>query len=156
MESPMTGNRQFFPNYFLYVSIIGLALTGVALALTGGALTTIVSASTAMPEVEKSKQTQTVLDLRMQNLREVREALAKPLPRPEPLPPLSIHRTQSAARAIHSTIASSARASYAVGGTKLDHNKAIAAARNAFAGIEQRSVNIPLIAYTESDRHSVQ
>ena len=80
----MNSDRQFFSNYFLYVGVISLALAGVTLGLMGGVLTSIISglAVIANPEAELSEQGRTALDFRMQSLREVRQALARPLPPP--------------------------------------------------------------------------
>src|SRR5476651_1652755 len=64
--------------YFLYMGVLVVALAGI-----GVGLTVIRQGATRL-----SQQVQpTLLDLRVQSSREIRQALAKQLPLPEPLPP---------------------------------------------------------------------
>lgn len=136
----MISDRQFLSNYLRYVGVISVALTGIALGLTGGALTGIASGLTValQSEAEMPQPGQTALDFKMQNLREVQQALAKPLPPTEPLPPIT-------ARKIHST----PRAA------NVDHRKSMAEARKAFAKIEPDDAEVRSSAYAEPDRHRV-
>jgi hypothetical protein len=143
----MSNDRQFFSNYLRYVGVIGLALTGIALGLTGAALISIASGLTVAvnPEAEISQPGQTVLDVRMQNLREVQQALAKPLASPEPLTPITARKAHSATRTIGHTVVA----------TGADHRKSMAEARNAFAHIDPNNSDARSSAYAEPDRHGV-
>jgi hypothetical protein len=65
----------------MYVAVIGVALGGIAFGLTA-----VVKTATGLSQ--QTQREQTLLDDRMESSREIRQALAKPLPRPEPLPPI--------------------------------------------------------------------
>src|SRR5882724_9459317 len=131
----MVRDRSFLSSYFLYVSVIGVALTGMALGLPAA-----VPPATGLSQ--QTQQERTVLDLRMENAREIRQALARPLPRPEP----------------HSRI--TIRASHAVGSAAVPSNahrrKLIAEAREVFANIEPSTSDARSSAYAEPDRHSAR
>ena len=143
----MARDHQFFKYYFLYVGVISIAMIGIAMALTGGALTSIASGLTVAmtSEVGLAPPEQTALDVRMKNLREVQQALAKLLPSPELLPPITARKTHPATRAI----------SYAAVVPKADHRKSMIEARDAFSHIEPRDVEVRSAAYAEPDRHGV-
>ena len=66
----------------IYFVIIG---TPLACAAIGLAL--IVQASAGLPR--QTERERTLLDYRVESSREIRQALAKPVPGPEPLPPLT-------------------------------------------------------------------
>jgi hypothetical protein len=86
------------------------------------------------------------LDIRMESLREIRQALANPLPPPEPLLPITFraaHRTRNA-------LASATAASPS------HHRKLIAEARNVLAKIEPTTPMPQFNAYAEIDRHAPQ
>lgn len=144
----MTHDRSFVPSYFLYVSVIGIALAGIALGLTGVGLTGIASGLTVATNQETglSRQAPTNLDIRMQSLREIQQALAKPLPRPEPLPARTARGMHRVTHAV----------SYAAVAPKANRRKLMDEARKVFAGIEPTTSDIPSSAYAEPDRHIVR
>lgn len=120
----------------LYVSVIGIALIGIALGLT----------AVAKVATELSQQTQrerTLLDLRMESSRQIRQALAKPVPQPEPLPPI----TDRARHAVGSA---------AAGTTYLDRRKLMDEARDVFASPHWLSSSARSSAYAEFDPHAVR
>jgi hypothetical protein len=150
MESVMARDHRFLSKCLLYVAVVGLSLTGIALGLTGVALTgvglTSIASRTSIvtsPKTALSQPEQTVLDLRMQSLREVRQALAKPLPSVEPLPRITGLATHMAKNSRDSVASQSRRL------------KLMDEARNAFATIEPSAPVAQSSAYTEIDRHAV-
>ena len=62
-------------------------LAGIALVCIGLGLTAVVKAASALSQ--QTQRERTLLDLRMESSREIRQALAKPLPHSEPLPPIT-------------------------------------------------------------------
>jgi hypothetical protein len=127
--------RSFISAYFLYVSVICGALMGAALGLT-----VIVRPTNELPQ--QAQREPTLLDQRIDSAREIRAALAKPLPRSEPLPSIT------------------ARVTHVVGSrvvaSKVDRRKLMDEARGAFASIEPSSSDVPSSAYAEPDRHAVR
>lgn len=66
----------------IYFMVIGTLLIGAALGLMK-----VVETSAGVAVYSEREKTQ--LDLRVESAREIREALAKPIPLPEPLPPMA-------------------------------------------------------------------
>jgi hypothetical protein len=64
---------------FIYFSIIGTLALGAAFGITK------ISGDTA----QSAKRERTLLNDRIANAREIKRALARPLPKPDPLPPIS-------------------------------------------------------------------
>lgn len=120
---------------FMYVAVTGVALGGVAFGLTA-----VVNAATGLSQ--QTQREQSLLALRMESSREIRQALAKPLPRPEPLPPIT-------ARLAHDV-------GSGVVASRADRRKLMDEARDAFAGMELSSSGAQSSAYAESDRHAVR
>jgi hypothetical protein len=75
-------SRGYFSIFFLYVGVIVIALAGIAIGLTA-----IVKTATRL--TQQVQRDQTLLDLRIQSSREIRQALGKPLPPLQPLPPIT-------------------------------------------------------------------
>lgn len=119
----------------LYVGVVGFALAGIAFGLTA-----VVKAATGT--AQQTQRERTLLDVRMESAREIRQALAKPIPHPTPLPPMTTRVT----RAIGPTVAASNR----------DHAQLMDVARDAFANIEPVSFVAQPNAYAASDRHTVR
>ena len=124
---------------------------GIALGLTGIALTGIASRLAAVEtdgaETELSLVHKHQLDIRMQSLREIRQALAKPLPPPEPLARITSH----AAHRVGKTVAAAIKAS------RPNYSKSMAEARNVLGKIEPATPDPhQLNAYAEIDRHDVR
>ena len=147
----MVRDRSFLQSYFLYVGVTGVALIGIAMGLTGAALTGIASniaAGMTTTEPGPAPQEFTVLDLRMQNLREIRQALATPLPTPGPLPQITARiartaRTATTARG-HSIVSLQSRP-----------HKLMDRARKVFANIAPPSPAPRANAYAEIIPHGV-
>ena len=70
----------------VFLTTISL-LVGIALVCVGLGLTAVVKAASALSQ--HTQRERTLLDFRMESSREIRQALAKPLPQPEPLPPIT-------------------------------------------------------------------
>jgi hypothetical protein len=64
----------------VYAAVVASLVAGIGVALF------IVTNSVASPQ---SARTRTALDMRLESAREVREALAKPIPQPQRLPPVT-------------------------------------------------------------------
>lgn len=76
-------------------------LVGIALVCVGLGLTAVVKAASALSQ--QTQRERTLLDLRMESSREIRQALAKPLPHSEPLPPITARlRHAKEHRTVHS------------------------------------------------------
>ena len=119
----------------MYGAVVGVALGGIAFGLTA-----VVKAATGLSQ--QTQREQSLLDRRMESSREIRQALAKPLPRPEPLPPIT-------ARVAHDV-------GSGVVASRADRRKLMDEARDAFAGIKLSSSGVQSSAYAESDRHAVR
>jgi hypothetical protein len=128
---------------FLYFCVIGIASVGIAFALE----ITLDAAIELSQQVQQAQQTpheRTLLDLRIKSSREVRQSLARPIPTPEPLPPITAH--------VRHAMGSVAAAS------KLDHSASRTEEfRNAFASsaFNSRSHVRPSESI-DFDRHAVQ
>jgi hypothetical protein len=72
----------------IYFIIIGMPLACAAIGLA-----LMVQASAGLPQ--QAEREKTLLDLRVESSREIRQALAKPIPPPEPLPPLTARAAQA-------------------------------------------------------------
>jgi hypothetical protein len=81
----MHSRGQFFV-HFLYIGVLVVALAGIGVSL----IVMMQGATWSSQQVQP-----TLLDLRVQSSREIRQALAKQLPLPEPLPPRSAHAAGS-------------------------------------------------------------
>jgi hypothetical protein len=148
----MAHDRGFFPNYLLYVSAIGMALMGITLGLTGAA--TIIfalgpAAVTSNPEIGLSQRERTLLDIRMDDLREIRQAVAKPLPSPEPLPRLTVRATAQSTHPLRNSTSSK------MVSLQSNRRKLMVEARKVLEKIEPFAPDAQLSAYAESDRHAV-
>jgi hypothetical protein len=114
-------------------------LVGIALVCVGLGLTAVVKAASALSQ--QTQRERTLLDLRMESSREIRQALAKPLPHSEPLPPI----TARLRHAVGSAVAS----------INPDRRKLMDEARGAFASPQWRSSGTQLRAYAEFDPHTL-
>jgi hypothetical protein len=130
----MKSARGIFFIVLLYASTIGISVSAVVIGLMAVVKTTTGSS-------QNSHQEQTLLELRMESVREIQQALARPLPSPEPLPPITARVTH----AVRSIVVS----------PKAHRHEMIDKARDAFAGLEPTSFDIPSSAYAEPDRHAV-
>ena len=145
----MARNRSFLSNCFLFVSTIGIALMSVSLGLMGAALISIASGLAVVANNDAdtglSQPGATYLNVRMESLREVRQALATPLRSPAPLPPVvtRISRASGSAPRFNGVIAQSSR------------HRWTAEARNMLERIESIAPDTQLSAYAEIDRHAV-
>ena len=131
-------SRGYFSIFFLYVGVIVIALTGIAIGLTA-----IVKTTTRLPQ--QVQRDQTLLDLRIQSSREIRQALGKPFPPLQPLPPIT-------ARLAH-TVGSRVVVSQPV------FRKMTQEASDALASGSERpssSWGTQSSAYAEIDRHAYQ
>jgi hypothetical protein len=146
MRVVTASDRSFLSNYFLYVGVIGAALLSVALGLTD--VTGIASGLTVVKKQDSGlpRREQTLLDIRIQNQREIRQALAKPLPPLEPLPRITARVIPTAGNAARSAIVPS----------QSHPQKLMSEARSAFANIVSSFVNIQPSAYAEIDRHAAR
>jgi hypothetical protein len=142
MPSPMsadidqwTGFRRQSGKLILYVAVVGFALASIASALTA-----VMNA--AAGTAQQTQRERTLLDVRMDSAREIRQALARPVPRPAPLPPLPTRVT----RAFGSTVAASI----------MHQSQLTDVARDAFATMEPVSLVAQPTAYAGSDRHTVR
>src|SRR6476659_7015757 len=122
----------------VFLTTISL-LVGIALVCVGLGLTAVVKAASALSQ--QTQRERTMLDLRMESSREIRQALAKPLPQPEPLPPIT-------ARLHHA-------AGFAVASINPDRGKLTDEARSAFASPRWPSSGTQLKAYAEFDPHTL-
>jgi hypothetical protein len=118
----------------LYVSVIGISVAGAAFGLVA-----VTKLGTELSQ--QAPQEKTLLDLRMESFREVQQALAKPQPHPEPLPPITTRVTHAARSAVSPS--------------KADQRKLMDEARGAFARIEPSS-GVQPSAFAEPDRHAVR
>lgn len=114
-------------------------VVGIALVCVGLGLTAVVRAASALSQ--QTQRERTLLDLRMDSSREIRQVLAKPLPQPEPLPPIT-------ARLHHA-------AGFAVANINPDRRKWMDEARGAFASPQWPSSGIQLKAYAEFSPHTL-
>jgi len=119
----------------LYIGVVVLALAGIAFGLTA-----VVKAATGT--LQQTQRERTLLDVRVESAREIRQALAKPVPHPAPLPPV----TTRATRALGRTVVASNR----------HHPQLMDVARDAFANMEPVSFVAQPNAYAASDRHTVR
>jgi hypothetical protein len=117
----------------IYFGIIG-TLVGVA----GIGLTKVVDASAAI--ARQSEREKTRLDERIAAARSIKQALTKPVPRPEPLPPITAKPEYAAAKA--------------AAAAKVTQRKLSAEARDAMASTDfsAQSPTQPAVVY---DRHAV-
>jgi hypothetical protein len=76
----------------IYFGIIGTLVAGAGLGLTK-----IIDASTGM--VRHSQREKSLLDERIATARSIKQALAKPVPRPEPLAPITAKPEHAASKA---------------------------------------------------------
>jgi hypothetical protein len=130
-----TGFRSRSSKLVQYVGVVGFALAGIAFGLTA-----VVKAATGT--AQQTQRERTLLDVRIESAREIRQALAKPIPHPTPLPPMTTRVTP----AIGPTVAASKR----------DHAQLMDVARDAFANIEPVFFVPQPNAYAASDRHTVR
>jgi hypothetical protein len=147
----MIRDRSSFQNYFLCVGVTGVALIGIAMGLTGAALTGIASnivSGLDITEPAPGPKEFTVLDLRMQNLREIRQTLANPVPPPGPLPQITARTTRTARTA---TIARR----HSIASLQSRPHKLMDRARKVFVNIESPSPASPASAYAEIDPHAI-
>ena len=122
----------------VFLTTISL-LVGIALVCVGLGLTAVVKAASALSQ--QTQRERTLLDFRMESSREIRQALAKPLPQPEPLPPIT-------ARLHHA-------AGFAVASINPDRRKLTDEAHSAFASPQWPSSGTQLKAYAEFDPHTL-
>ena len=82
------GFRRQSSKLVLYIGVVGFALAGIAFGLTAA-----VKAATGT--LQQTQRERTLLDVRMESAREIRQALAKPVPHPAPLPPVTTRVTRA-------------------------------------------------------------
>ena len=116
------------------------AAIGTLLTCAGVGIGQVVKASAGLSQ-QAGERDKTLVELRAESAREIRHALAKPLPRPEPLSPIT-------ARVAH--VAGSV-----VVASRTDRQKLMDQARDAFAGVELSSSGVQSSAFAEPDRHAV-
>lgn len=152
----MARERSLFSNYFRCAGVIAVALMGMILGLTGGALISIGSGLAVVAndaETGPSQPQKTYLNIRMESLRRIQEALAKPLPSPEPLPRITAHlATSMSGNAPGIKIVTAQQTRYPA---KSNHHQLMAKARDVFEKIEPTAPDAQLSAYAEIDRHAV-
>ena len=129
------GFRRQSSKLILYIGVVGFALASIAFGLT-----TVVKST--IGTLQQTQQERTLLDVRMESAREIRQALAKPVPHPEPLPPVTTRVT----RALGPTVIAS----------NGHHPQLMDVARDAFANMEPISLVAQPSAYAVSDRHTVR
>jgi len=79
--------------------VISVAITGISLGSIGGALILMTATNLPLEISEQMQEGRTRLDQKLEDSREIRGALAKPLPSPEPLPRVTaLVRSASARR----------------------------------------------------------
>lgn len=142
MPSPMSadidqraGFRRRPSKLIPYIGVVGFALAGIAFGLTA----VMKAAPGTAPQTQRER---TLLDVRVESAREIRRALAKPVPHPAPLPPVTTRVT----RALGRTVVASYR----------HHPQLMDVARDAFANMEPISFVAQPNAYAASDRHTVR
>lgn len=122
----------------------GLVTTGIVLGMIGGIFVlTATVATTALSH--RDQQEQTRLAQKMDDARDIRQALARPLPRPAPLLAMSAHVVRGPGPSVEKA--------------KLRSNSSVknwAPARAAFAHLESESRDTPLTAFQELDRHAIR
>ncbi len=134
----MMHSRSHFSVFFLYVGVIVIALTGIAIGLT-----VVVKAGTRLSQ--QMQRDGTSSNPKIQRSREIRQALGKPLPHPGPLPPI----TARPAHALGSRVVVSQPVP----------RKMTQEAMNALASGSERSSSswgTQSSAYAEFDRHAYQ
>jgi hypothetical protein len=104
--------------FLAYIGALALPVLGVGVAMSNVNFDSF--ESRAASEREK-----TILDERIANAREIKAALSKPIPRPEPLPPVTAKRSNPVPAAVAAN-------------TEKPKPKLSSAARNALA-MEQRT-----------------
>jgi len=106
-----------------YSLVGGLALGGL-----GGAAAIFLK---DQPELQKGPKSKTVLEMQAESAREIRQALARPVAAPEPLPPISskLHKPET-------TVIAEARMSGAQKPKRSDHLRKLRLARELFASVE--------------------
>jgi hypothetical protein len=88
-------SRGLFLVHFLYMGVLVLALAEI-----GVSLTVMMQGATELSQQVQQNQDRTFLDLRLQSSREIRQALAKPLPPLEPLPPIPARLAHAGSRVV--------------------------------------------------------
>jgi hypothetical protein len=149
----MARDRSLFSNYFLCVSVLGMALIGITLGLMGLALISIASGLAVVAndaEAGLSQPEKTYLNIRMESLREIRQALAKPLPLPEPLARITagVARTSGTSSKFVNAQLSRHR-------SPSSRHELNVEARNVLEKIEPAGPDAQLNAYAVIDRHFV-
>ena len=124
--------------------VISVAITGISLGSIGGALILMTATNLPLEISEQMQEGRTRLDQKLEDSREIRGALAKPLPSPEPLPRVTALVRSARARA---RVASPQSA--AIHASRIQ-------ARNAFARIAPTQASPLVSAYAEPDRHTVK
>jgi hypothetical protein len=81
MSEGMMNNRSSILSLAMYVAVAGTLVGGIGVALT-------VVASTVVSH-EAVARAKTPFEIQLESAREVREALAKPIPAPQPLPQIT-------------------------------------------------------------------
>ena len=141
-EDVMKRDHGLLRQCLVYTCIIGVAITGISLGSIGAALVLMTVMNLPLEIPEQMQEGRTRLDQKMEDSREIRGALAKQLPPPEPLPRVTAH-----VRSARTRVASPQS-------TAIHRNRI--KARNAFAGIAPAQASPLVSAYAESDRHTVK
>jgi len=115
---------------------------GVFALLTGGAFFAYTKFTQASEQMAQSRSRErTVLDERLASLRAIKEALRKPLPKPQPLPPITAKVANP-----HPKVEVAEKA-------ERKSKKLSQETRDAFASFDEPSVSNSALSY---DRHSMR
>ena len=131
----MTNSRGYVFVLSLYIGVLVLTLGVITMGLTA------VMQNAPRPSQQVQRKP-TLLDLRVQRSREIREALAKPVPPPEPLPP----RTARPAHALGSRVMVSQHRPHKL--LREDRDASASEGSSSSRGFQS--------SYAEFDRHSYQ
>jgi hypothetical protein len=79
--------------FLTYIAVLAVPVLAVGAALSNVSLESLESRAA-------SERERTILDERIANAREIKAALSKPIPRPEPLPPITAKRSNPVPAAV--------------------------------------------------------
>jgi hypothetical protein len=88
----MMNNRSSVSSLVMYVAVAGTLVGGIGIALT------VVTSSVASQQVVA--RAKTPFEIQLDSAREVREALAKPIPAPQPLPRITAKLEKPVAKVV--------------------------------------------------------
>jgi hypothetical protein len=113
----MMNNRSSVSSLVMYVAVAATLVGGIGIALT------VVTSSVASQQVVASAKTP--FEIQLDSAREVREALAKPIPAPQPLPRITAKLEKPVAKVVARSVP-----------PKRNTEVAMRESRQAFASIE--------------------